>query len=70
MKELVKETIEQNLKNGNNYIIVDPKSNERKNYVIGLIFDDKNRILLAKKMLHGNNVQVLQNCRICKQFFI
>ena len=50
MKELVKETIEQNLKNGNNYIIVDPKSNERKNYVIGLIFDDKNRILLINKL--------------------
>ena len=50
MKELVKETIEQNSKNGNNYIIVDPKSNERKNYVIGLIFDDKNRILLINKL--------------------
>ena len=50
MKELVKETIEQNLKNGNNYIIVDPKSNERKNYVIGLIFDDKNRVLLINKL--------------------
>lgn len=50
MKELAKETIEQNLKNGNNYIIVDPKSNERKNYVIGLIFDDKNRILLINKL--------------------
>ena len=45
MKELAKETIEQNLKNGNNYIIVDPKSNERKNYVIGLIFDDKNYLI-------------------------
>lgn len=50
MKELVKETIEQNLNNGNNYIIVDPKSNERKNYVIGLIFDDKNRVLLINKL--------------------